>query len=126
MDEKPGLRDRIGMAQPGERKRGGTFIRAWRQHRGYTIDAAADAIGSTGATLSRIERGLQPYNQDLLESLAVLYDCQPHELVGVDPESAAHNVVRLFDHVSVREQQRIYRVVEAMVEAEGGAGGTSG
>ncbi len=47
-----------------------TFIRAWRQHRGMTLAELAHRMGTTHATLSRVERGKQPYNQNLLEMLA--------------------------------------------------------
>jgi transcriptional regulator with XRE-family HTH domain len=52
-----------------------TYIRAWREKRGHTLDdmvGRLDALGVkiTGASLSRIERGIQPYNQDTLEAIA--------------------------------------------------------
>jgi len=46
------------------------FIREWRKHRGLTLQQLADRIGTTHATLSRLERGLQPYSQGLLEAIA--------------------------------------------------------
>jgi transcriptional regulator with XRE-family HTH domain len=53
------------------RQRRKTFIREWRHHRNLTLEQLANRIGMTHATLSRVERGLQPYTQDLLEALAV-------------------------------------------------------
>ncbi|MCC6889629.1 MAG: helix-turn-helix transcriptional regulator [Hyphomicrobiales bacterium] len=52
-----------------------TFIRAWREAKGLTLAALADAVGArlggmTHASLSRIERGIQPYSQPILEALA--------------------------------------------------------
>lgn len=53
-----------------------TFIRDWREFRGRTLEETAEAIGPhlpdgiTHATLSRMERGLIPYNQRQLEALA--------------------------------------------------------
>lgn len=57
-----------------------TFIRQHREHRGLTLERLADRIGTTHASLSRIERGLQPYSQELLERLA-------DELTGGDVAS---------------------------------------
>ena len=54
-----------------------TFIREWRKHRGLTLEQLADRIGTTHASLSRIERGRQPYTQGLFEAIA--------EALGVDP-----------------------------------------
>lgn len=53
-----------------------THIRDWREFRGRTLEETAEAIGPhlpdgiTHATLSRMERGLIPYNQRQLEALA--------------------------------------------------------
>ena len=57
-----------------------TFIRAWREHRDLTLEQLAEDIGTTHATLSRIERGLQPYSQPILEAMA-------DELTGGDVAS---------------------------------------
>ena len=51
------------------------FIRAWRKHRGLTLEQLAERVTTFGvetthASLSRIERSLQPYNQPLLEAIA--------------------------------------------------------
>ena len=48
---------------------------------------AAESIGIEYTTLGKIERGLVPYGQELLESAAVAYRCSPADLISVDPES---------------------------------------
>ena len=68
--------------RPAYRK---TYIREWRQLRGLSLEALAERVGErigsmTHATLSRIERGLQPYSQPILEALA-------EELTGGDVAS---------------------------------------
>ena len=62
-----------------------TFIREWRQQRGMTLETLAERVGEkiggmTHASLSRIERGLQPYSQPILEAIA-------DELTGGDVAS---------------------------------------
>lgn len=47
-----------------------TFIRQWREDRGYSLEQLGEMVGITHASLSRIERGLQPYGQKLLEAIA--------------------------------------------------------
>ena len=64
------------------------FLRKWRKHRGFTLEALAALIGSTHATLSRIERGLSPYNEDILEKLAWALKCTPADLLSRDPSQA--------------------------------------
>jgi transcriptional regulator with XRE-family HTH domain len=64
---------------------GETQIRAWRKHRGLTLEQLAERIGVTHATLSRIERGKQPYNQVLLESMADALQTDVASLLIRDP-----------------------------------------
>jgi transcriptional regulator with XRE-family HTH domain len=62
-----------------------TFIRQWRESKSMTLEALAERVGEkiggmTHASLSRIERGLQPYSQPILEAIA-------DELTGGDVAS---------------------------------------
>lgn len=79
------------------------FLRAWREAAGYTLEEVAERIGALGeqrravgdpltapvsithASLSRIERGLQPYNQVLLELLAEIYRTDTASLLMRNP-----------------------------------------
>jgi|SRR5581483_6191357 len=62
------------------------YVRQWRQHRHLTLERLverlkeAQGLDITHASLSRIERGLQPYSQPILEALAA-------ELTGGDVAS---------------------------------------
>jgi transcriptional regulator with XRE-family HTH domain len=52
-----------------------TFIRQWRETKSMTLEQLAERVtkktgGMTHASLSRIERGLQPYSQPILEAIA--------------------------------------------------------
>jgi len=62
-----------------------TFIRQWRESKSMTLEVLAERVGEkiggmTHASLSRIERGLQPYSQPILEAIA-------DELTGGDVAS---------------------------------------
>jgi transcriptional regulator with XRE-family HTH domain len=62
-------------AEPRSPKYRPTFIRQWREHRHMTLETLAARVGEkiggmTHASLSRIERGLQPYSQPILEAIA--------------------------------------------------------
>lgn len=52
---------------------------------GRTLEQVADYLHMSQPQLGRIERGDQPYNQDLLEALAVLYECEVPDLLWRDP-----------------------------------------
>jgi len=61
------------------------FFRKWRQHRGLTLERAAERIGMTHPNLSRIERGLQPYDESILDRMATAYRCEVPDLLVRDP-----------------------------------------
>jgi transcriptional regulator with XRE-family HTH domain len=81
----------------------GHFLREWRERKGLTLeqvvekielfgaeratpdDPLSTPIKMTHASLSRIERGLQPYNQRLLELLSEIYDAPEGVLINVRP-----------------------------------------
>lgn len=62
-----------------------TFLKEWREHRGYTQEQAAEMIGMDRSNLSRIERAEIPYSQALLEAAAEAYSCQPEDLLIRNP-----------------------------------------
>jgi transcriptional regulator with XRE-family HTH domain len=61
------------------------FIREWRKHRGLTQEQLAERIGTTKASISRIETGEQPYTQDFLEACADALMTEPGSLVMRNP-----------------------------------------
>lgn len=64
-----------------------TFIREWRKERNLTLQGLVDRLkamfdyDTTTATLSRVEKGVQPYSQPLLEAIAAALTCQPSDLL---------------------------------------------
>lgn len=66
-----------------------TFIKEWRKSRGLTLTQLADRTGSTHATISRLERGLQPYGQELLEAIAKELQTEPAVLLSMPPDDAS-------------------------------------
>lgn len=79
-----------------------------------TVEAAAAAIGVNKSSLSRIERGLMPYSQDILESLAAVYDCDPAELLIQDPHEDT-NIVQLWDRASLDQRRALGSVAETLL-----------
>lgn len=83
-------------------KRRPTFIRAWRKHRALTLETLAERVGITHASLSRIERGEQPYNQDILDRIADALMCGPADLLIRDP-SDPDGIWSLWDQAKTGE-----------------------
>lgn len=68
------------------RERRTTKLREWRNYNEITLREAAAVIGRTYATLQRIEKGVLPYNQDVLEALYEFYGAsKPTDLIDISP-----------------------------------------
>lgn len=106
----------------GRKQHKPTFIRQWRKHRGYTVEHLAGMIEITGASLSRIERGLQPYNQELLERVAEALTVEPASLLMRDP-SEPEPIWSIWDRAKPGERQQIRTVAEALIAKKTGTDG---
>jgi transcriptional regulator with XRE-family HTH domain len=89
------------------------YLRKWRKANGLTLDQLADMVGSTGATISRMERGKQPYTQPMLEALAKALKCEPWDLIE-RPPSAADKIRAVLEDMSPEDQRRAIAVVQAL------------
>lgn len=105
-----------GMAQflampKGNRRK--TFLREWRRMKpGRTLEQVAEHLHISQPQLGRIERGDQPYNQDLLEALAELYGCDVADLLMRDP-TKPDAIWSLWDQAKPGQR----RVIEAAAAA---------
>lgn len=102
-------------------ERKATYIRQWRKKRGHTLDdmvGRLDALGvqTTGATLSRIERGGQPYNQDLLEPIAVALGVESWQLLVDNPDIESAPVTDFLRHLDAQQAAQAEAVLRAMFE----------
>ena len=57
-------------------------LRAWRRHRGLTLDALAERTGVSKGYLSQIENGRKPGTLDLFRRLALVLEVTIDDLVG--------------------------------------------
>jgi transcriptional regulator with XRE-family HTH domain len=99
----------------GEKRHRRTFIREWRQSRGLTLEQLADRIGITHASLSRIERGLQPYSQPQLEAIADALQTEPASLLmrnPVDPEG----IWSVWDQAKPGERRQIVEIAKTLIK----------
>lgn len=99
-----------------------TFLRQWRLKYGKTLVHVAEHLHMTHGHLSKVERGQQPYNQELLERLAELYMCAPADLLIRDP-SEPTNIWSIWDRAKPGERRQIVTVAEALVRDRTGTDG---
>mgnify|MGYP003135553744 CR=1 FL=1 len=94
----------------------GHYIRAWRKYRGLTLEQTAERVGTTHATLSRVERGLIPYGQPLLEAIAIVLNCTPADLLIRDPESS-ESLWTIWDQLAPVQRQQIVEIAQTFRKA---------
>ena len=66
--------------------RAGWRLQEWRKLRGKSLQALADATGTSKGYVSELETGKRRYNQDLVEKFAAALDVDPAALIGLGPE----------------------------------------
>jgi transcriptional regulator with XRE-family HTH domain len=97
------------------------FLKDWRTNARLTVEQLAQAAGYTGASISRLENGLQGYTQEALEAFAPILHCTPSDLIGRPPGEAdnpgfvaAQNILDALRGKDEASQRRIAAVVEAI------------
>lgn len=93
------------------------FFREWRKHRGLTLQRLADRLEgvTTYASLSRIERGRQPYDRKILEAVADALDCEPADLLSRDPAAPDYKAWRIINGMKPEQREQAVRVLEALL-----------
>lgn len=92
-----------------------TFLREWRKAKpGRTLETVAAELHMSQPQLGRIERGDQPYNQDLLEALADLYGCTVADLLMRDP-TAADGIWSIWEQAKPGQRRAIVATAEALL-----------
>ncbi len=101
-----------------------TMIRQWREFRGLTLEALAARVGErtdgfTHASLSRIERGLQPYSQPVLEAIAEALNTDPASLLMRNP-SDPEGLWSIWDQAKPGERSMIVDLARTVVKKASG------
>lgn len=98
-----------------------TFIREWREYAGrmsgrpLTLEELADRVGTTHATLSRVERGITPYSQPLLEAIAEALGTDPASLLMRNPDDP-EGIWSVWDQAKPGERQMIVDIAKTVIK----------
>jgi transcriptional regulator with XRE-family HTH domain len=98
-----------------------TFLRQWREKREMTLEQLAERVGVrlgagfTHASLSRIERGLQPYSQPILEAVADELQIDVASLLMRDP-SDPEAMWSIWDQAKQGERKIIVDIAKTIVK----------
>lgn len=104
---------RIGFQKPRARRR--TFIREWREYRGLSQEALGERLETSGASISRIENGTQPYTQDTLEALADALMTDPASLLMRNPDDP-EAIWSLWDAAKPGERKMIVDIARTVTK----------
>ena len=92
------------------------YIREWRKFRGnLTLERLADRVGTSHATLSRIERGLQPWNETLLRAISEALDTDVVNLLIRDPTDP-EGIWSLWDTAKASDRQKIVETAKIILK----------
>jgi transcriptional regulator with XRE-family HTH domain len=92
-----------------------TYMRQWREYRDRTLEEVAEKVGVTHATLSRIERGLHPYSQAILEAVAKELSTDVPSLLTRDPSDPEH-IWSIWEQAKPGERQMIVDIAKTIVK----------
>ena len=90
-----------------------TFLRAWRLHRKMTLNEACLAFDMDDTNLGRIERGIVPYNQSVIEAAAELYKCGVGDILERDPKDL-ETITEIWSRASDDQKDQILTVARAL------------
>jgi len=94
-----------------------SYIRQWRQHRGYSLDKLADMVPMDKSNLSKVERGILPYNQEMLERLADALMTDEASLIMRDP-TRNDAIWTIWEQASKGERQQIEAIAQALISSK--------
>lgn len=97
------------------------YLREWRKKTDLTQKQVVERLSyyddpllpQTEASLSRLETRKQPYSQRILEALADIYDCEPHELLGRNPLIDSQ-VIDMVARLDGRRQAQIAAFIQTL------------
>ena len=106
-----------------KRTLGKHFIKQWREYRGLSQARLAARMEEepggdeliSAMSLSRIERGIQPYSENLLNALSDALSCSPWELLSVNPEADGQvvDLMRFIHDMDKRKAERALTILKA-------------
>lgn len=90
------------------------FFKEWREYRDLSQERLAERLGTTTATVSRMENYKTQYNAGYLQAMAEALDCEPRDLF-YPPERPS--VDKLLDSASPEMKTKVYSLIEELLKA---------
>lgn len=99
----------------------GNYIKEWRKRRLLTQERLAERIGMSTPSVSRVERGEQPYSEPMLTAIAEALNCEPADLLRPPSDPAREEWLRLLNRMGVEKSAKALRLVKTFLDEDGEA-----
>ena len=106
----------MGKVRTNFKTKRATYIRAWRKHRGLSLERLGDRIGVTKGALSQLENGTVAYTQPMLEALADALLCEPQDLLMRDP-TESESILSIYGSLSPAARAQAVEILKALKRA---------
>ena len=103
------------------------FIKQWREYRGLSLERLANRMEKepggeqliSAMSLSRIERGRQPYSEELMNALSEALACEPWELLSVNPlmDGQVVDLLRFIHDLDRKKAEKALTILQAALSA---------
>lgn len=103
----------LSRLKPRQRRR--IFVKEWRNYRGLTQEQLAERVGMSKGNISQLEQGVQGYSQEGLEAIAEALQCDPGQLLNVDP-SRDDAIWSIWERAKEGERRMIVEVAKTIVK----------
>ncbi len=90
------------------------FIRKWREARGLSQEAFAEAVGRERSYVSKIENGNRKYDQVFLETAADALGVTPADLLARDPTDP-EKLWQVYDQLSPAQRAQLVQIAHTLI-----------
>jgi transcriptional regulator with XRE-family HTH domain len=93
------------------------FVGEWRRHRGLSQAELGAALGISKASVSRIERSLQPYTQDVIEAVAEILQTDAASLLTRRPDES-EPLLSVWERIPSSRRRQALALLDVLARTE--------
>lgn len=106
----------VKLKDTGDRRASHLHLQSWLRKRSMTAEELAARLDTSKSVISKLLNGRQRYNQDWLERIAFVLDCEVAALLRDADKPSANE---LLDNMSDVDRDRSINILKAMVAPKG-------
>lgn len=106
----------VKLKNTGDRKVSQLHLQAWLRYRDMTAEELASKLDTSKSVISKLLTGKQRYNQDWLERIAFVLNCDVPALLRDPHRPSADEII---DKMSEVDRERSINILKAMIDPKG-------